>query len=105
MRYIVYKIEVDSVVVYIGYTKDLKKREYQHNYSLNKGYNKELYTYLRSMSIFNVKLVEVASFNRKTDAKRFEMYLILHYKFIRDSVLEVPIFDYTELKQSIPIIR
>ena len=105
MQYIVYKIEVNSVVVYIGYTKDLKRREYQHNYNLKKGYKKELYDFLRGINIDDVKLISLASFKRKTDAKRFEMYLILHYKFIRDSVLEVPIFDYTELKQTIPIIR
>jgi predicted GIY-YIG superfamily endonuclease len=103
--YNVYKIEVNEVCLYIGHTKDLKKREYAHNYLLKKGKKKELYDYLRSVNIDNITLIEIASFTSKTSAKRLEVYLILKHKFIKDNVLEVPRIDCVELKQSIPQIR
>lgn len=106
--YTVYKIEVNEVCLYIRHTSDLKKREYQHNYLLKKGKDKELYNYLRSINVDRVQLIPLQSYKKKTDAKRLEMFLILSFKFL-DLDCTNPIFDSwftgnknVDLKQKIP---
>lgn len=104
--YTVYKIEVDDVCLYIGHTKDLKKREYQHNYSYSKGLKKDLYDYLRTLNLFDgkLRLIPIANFKTKVMAKRYEMYLILQYLFINSLPTIDDTIIKTNLKQKIPNI-
>lgn len=80
MPYYVYKIEVDDKI-YIGHTKDIKKRTYQHNYLFNKSpEKKEFYKALPKAT----KLLELEILYKektKADAKRREIYLILERYF------------------------
>lgn len=103
--YTVYQIKVNGVVSYIGYTKNLKSREYQHNYLLRTGKKKELYDYCRREKITELELIPIHNFKTKVEAKRFEMYLILYYRFIIDNGLEVPLWASVDLMQTIPSIR
>jgi predicted GIY-YIG superfamily endonuclease len=97
--YTTYKIEVDNVCLYIGHTKDLKKREYQHNYSYKKEAKKALYDYLRGYGYSGyIKLIPIKEWKTKVQAKRHEMYLILRYMFMYPDNPEF------QLKQKIPNI-
>jgi len=94
--YSVYKIEVNGVCLYIGHSKDLKRREYQHNYLYKKGAKKALYDYLRECEYEGyIELIEIGRYKKKVEAKRYEMYLILQYLFIET---DNPLF---QLKQKI----
>ena len=101
--YTVYNIVVNGVVVYIGHTKDLKKREYQHNYSLNKGKKKELYDYCRLIGVTNLTLIPLQKVKTKVEAKRLEIYLILKATFIGEIGNSI-ILGETDLRQKIPNI-
>lgn len=80
-------------MIYIGHTNNLKRRQYQHNYNYEKGGEKELYTYIRSLKLDNVYLYlcPIQSFDTKEEASHYELYLILQDHFGRK-----------ELKQSLP---
>jgi predicted GIY-YIG superfamily endonuclease len=74
----VYKIEVGGVVRYFGYTNDLKKRKWQHNYlCFKKNYKKDLYNRIRIMKASEIELIPIRAFDDKVDAKRFECLMIL----------------------------
>jgi len=87
----VYKIEVNNVIKYIGYTNNLKRREKEHIRAIynikNIAYNKEFYKYYREVyndkeSGCNVlKLGIIKEFKSKIDAKRYEAFLILNDYF------------------------
>ena len=82
--YSVYAIIIDGVQCYIGYSKDLKKREYQHNYHYKKFQQKLIYNVIRQHPYYStvpIKLIALRSFVLKTEAKRWEMYLILKDHF------------------------
>ena len=101
MNYQVYKIEINGIVRYIGHTKDIIKREYQHNYLLKKGYKKPLYDKIRELypDGYRISLnpLEGFKYSKMVDAKRKEMQLILANYFIHCPLL-------MELYQKIPNI-
>lgn len=79
---------------YIGLTNDIERRTKEHIYHYHKGQDKDLYTFLRQQK-FNVKfkLKLLRSFKSRTEAKRYEMLLILKDHFTKQ-----------KLKQTIPSI-
>lgn len=95
MIYTVYTINYQSVPVYIGHTNNLKRRTYQHNYDCyKKQVKKPLYDWIRQQGIAEqIHLIPIKSFKTKTDAKRFETYLILQ-----------DYFEEKKLKQKVPSI-
>ena len=77
IKYYVYQIKINGIVRYIGRTKDLKKREYYHNYNLRKGLNKELYNYCRELNLESLKLQMIKVLDTEIECKRYECLLIL----------------------------
>lgn len=95
VTYKVYTIEVNSQVTYIGRTIDIKRRQTEHNRHFKTGKTKELYDYLREIAFESkIELIQVAEFKSKTDAKRYEMFLILQ-----------DYFGVKVLKQKVPQIK
>jgi len=95
-QYTVYKILHNGIVVYIGYTNNLRVRQYQHNTTYNKfkqdpvKYKKMLYKFLLNNG-FNdtIELVPIKeNIKSKVEAKRIEMYLILKYYFSKNNTLQ-----------------
>lgn len=94
VTYKVYTISTDRVV-YIGRTVDVKRRQAEHNRMFKIGKSKVLYDYLRDINFDSkIELIQIAEFKSKTDAKRYEMLLILQ-----------DYFGIKELKQSVPQIK
>ncbi len=81
MKYKVYYIKYRDMRIYYGYTNDLKRRTYEHNYNLRKGKNILLYNKLKEFGIDSVELEVVKEFNNKVEAKRYECFLILREYF------------------------
>jgi predicted GIY-YIG superfamily endonuclease len=82
--YYVYKIEINKVTRYIGYTGDIESRNKQHNYlCFKKMKSKILYNNIRKLypSLKKINLSVVKVFSTKLEAKRFECFLILHDHF------------------------
>lgn len=77
----VYTIETDGIVRYIGRTNNPKRREYQHNYNLKKGKSSQFYDFCYENNINEVSLKVIREFSSKTEAKRYEMFLILIHHF------------------------
>jgi predicted GIY-YIG superfamily endonuclease len=81
----VYGIYLEGMMVYCGMSNSLIRRSFEHNRDINKAtsraYDKDLYGYLRSKGINSVVLVELFSFNKRVDAKRKEMQIILEDYF------------------------
>jgi predicted GIY-YIG superfamily endonuclease len=78
MTYTVYSITYNNQDIYIGYTSSISKRQKQHNYLFKKKKEKELYTYLHTQKhTLPIVLNPIKVFQKKADAKRYEMYLIL----------------------------
>lgn len=74
----VYKVVIDGVIRYVGYTNDIVRREKQHNYLLKKGKNKLLYNNIRIIDKeTNIKLITIKTFQNHVEAKRYECLLIL----------------------------
>lgn len=95
VTYKVYIIKIGELTVYIGRTIDIKRRQTEHNTHFKSGKSKVLYDYLRDINYDSkIELIEVAQFKSKTDAKRYEMYLILQDYFSKRL-----------LKQSVPQIK
>lgn len=91
MIYIVYKIEVDGVIRYIGHTNNIKRRQTQHNYLFKKDKKKDLYYKIKlSHSEYKFNLVEIKRFKSKTEAKRWEALLILLDHFRRKNLWQKP---------------
>lgn len=83
-HYTVYSINHLGTPIYIGITNDLSRRTKQHNYLYRKGFNKQVYNYIRSLGYKDepiIYLTPMRSFNSRTRAKQFEMYLILQDLF------------------------
>jgi predicted GIY-YIG superfamily endonuclease len=94
VTYKVYTISTDRVI-YIGRTIDIKRRQAEHNRMFKSEKNKAVYDYLRDINFDGrIELIQVAEFKSKTDAKRYEMLLILK-----------DYFGIKELKQSVPQIK
>ena len=81
MTYSVYRVTHKDKVIYIGYSCSLNRRFKEHNYHLKKGTKKELYDYLRTKKVSVIVLESLREFKTKTEAKRFEIMLILMYHF------------------------
>lgn len=82
--YYVYRIEIDKRTRYVGFTQDINLRQKQHNYlCFKQGKRKELYNKVRRLypneKSFELNIVK--TFMTKTEAKRFECFLILHDYF------------------------
>lgn len=81
MKYIVYVIKHigTGTVLYVGKTKNFKRRVYQH-LSLKSNTKK----WLSAIGTDNVSIEPVAYFNNKTDALKYEDELILKYNTIEN---------------------
>jgi predicted GIY-YIG superfamily endonuclease len=80
--YYVYSIEIDNITRYIGITKDIKAREKQHNYGLKSGISKHLYQNISHHHPGHTITLNVLKiYKTKTDAVRYEAYLILQDYF------------------------
>ena len=95
--YSVYNIIVEGKVVYIGRTTNIRARQNRHNLDLKKGMNKQLYNYLRTQGVEEIKLNVLFEYKDKVNSKRMELYLILINYFENDMKLT--------LHQRIPAIR
>lgn len=82
MNHWVYEIVINNERRYIGRTNDIRRREYEHNRQFKKGYNKLLYKNLSKIyTEHQIELKPIKTFLRKTDAKRYECFLILQDYF------------------------
>ena len=89
--YIVYQIRIDGVVRYIGSTNNLKRRQTQHNYLFKKGDMKKLYQNIRLYGRDNnIVLEERFKSDNKTEAMRYEAFLILKDYFDDRSYWQTP---------------
>lgn len=90
--YSVYKIDVNGITRYIGYTKSLKVRQTQHRYMYKKGLKKLLYNNLRQLygDDYKIELIEIRSFKSKVESRRFEALLILTDWFGGRSLWQYP---------------
>jgi len=81
--YWVYRIEVDKITRYVGYTDDLTRREKQHNYLCFKvGKKKKLYDGIKEIkAVGKIELTPIKTFRTKVEAKRYEAFLILNDYF------------------------
>lgn len=82
MKYIVYQIRIKGEVKYIGYTKDIDQREKQHRSAFKRGVSKPFYNWLRTNNYKGTMVLEpIYLAKTKVEAKRYEMYTILHFFF------------------------
>ena len=94
MKHIVYKIEIEGVVRYIGRTNSLKKRQWQHKDGLKKRFDglgtpKKFYDNLilnyrdkgLEWILDQIVLIPIKDFKTKILSKRWEMFIILEYYF------------------------
>jgi predicted GIY-YIG superfamily endonuclease len=91
MAYIVYEITVADNIRYIGMTKNIIKREYEHNYAFKRGDKKELYDYIKSIGYspeYYITLNRIKGFKTRADAKRFEIFLIIWDHFYCNKMLK-----------------
>lgn len=80
--YWVYRIDINGLTRYIGYTDDLIRREKQHNYLCFKACKKKkLYDGIRSTDLDLIIVKPLKSFKTKIEAKRWECFLILNDYF------------------------
>lgn len=94
MTFTVYSINYLNSPIYIGYTSNITKREKQHNYLFTKEKKKDVYDYLKSLNLNDkIVLIPIKEFKSKSEAKRYEMLLILNDYFSTKS-----------LKQKVPNI-
>jgi len=85
--YVVYEIRYENERVYVGYTgRTLTKREYEHNYQMRKGNKRTIYKFMRNKDS-EIKLKKLKTFKTKTEAKRWECYLILKDYFNENKLL------------------
>ena len=91
MTYYIYSILYENKCVYVGMTKDIKRRQQTHNYLYKKGKKKLLYDFLRENG-FNekIELIITKSFSTKTEAKRWECFIILGDHFGLKQLRQVP---------------
>jgi len=87
VKFIVYKIinpNDPETNIYIGRTKDIIKRQKQHQSALNALINnkdsksiKDIHRFLYTIGVVKVELIPITSYKTITEAKRMEMLLIL----------------------------
>jgi len=88
-EYIVYKIEFNNKIIYIGRTNNLKRRTYQHNYNLRKGKGGMLYQFCRDNALEELILTPTHIYKNKVESKRMEMFLILSNYFENNGKLSL----------------
>lgn len=97
MKYNVYQIKINNEVRYIGDSKNIVEREKQHKKAFKANLSKPFYKWLHSINYNGeIRLESIFSTKNKVEAKRYELYTILHYYFNTSP---------TQLKQRIPNIR
>jgi len=97
MTNFVYNIKHNNIIIYIGRTNNIKRRQYQHRYNYSKMQSKKLYNYLRDNNCIKEDItLESIYEGSKVECKRMEMYLILDYHFNKDP---------NQLQQKIPNIK
>ena len=84
-KWFVYKVEIDDIVRYIGFSGDIIRREKNHNYLCFKRLDKKiLYEKIRSETHSKeIKLQVIKEFSKETDARRYECFLILKDYFAK----------------------
>ena len=74
----IYCIVIKGKIRYIGMTNDINKREAQHRLNLKKNKDNLLYKNIKHYNIdVELTLTPIKSFNNRSDAMRYEAYLIL----------------------------
>lgn len=97
MKFIVYKIEIEGIVRYIGRTNNIKTRTYQHKRDLKLrfmglGRPKKFYDGIilkyrdkgLEWILDLIELIPIKDFKTKILSKRWEMFVILEYYFSDD---------------------
>lgn len=77
----VYRIDIDKKTRYIGFTDNIERRQKEHNgLCFGKSQKKKiLYANTRRFSdASSFTLIPIKTFRTKTEAKRYECFLILH---------------------------
>lgn len=78
----VYKIEINGIIRYIGYTTDVIKREKQHKTAFKSNLKKLLYKNIYHYHPeYEISLELIKTYKTKTDAIRYEALLILQDYF------------------------
>lgn len=85
---IVYKIEFNNEIIYIGQTLNIKRRMRQHKYCLINGKENPLYNFLRENNVNDIELIVIKQFESNIDSKRYEMMLILERYFRGDRMYQ-----------------
>ena len=97
----VYKIDVHDKI-YIGSTKNIRKRRKAHNYNLQKNIlNYNIYKYAREHSItnFNLTVLDKNNYNDKNDLLWLERYYIEKYdSMINGLNMCLPIYTSNEIE-------
>ena len=88
MHYI-YEIKLKGVVLYIGRTNDLDRRESEHRRDYTKNKKKVLYEYLNKMNVKqdDIILEPIDTAKTKVEAKRKEMFYMLLYTLFKGVTL------------------
>jgi len=84
MKHVVYSITINDTIRYIGKTtiERIDIREKEHNSSFKKGDKKQLYDYLRKINFSGeLKLEPIYLCKTKLEAKQYECYTILYFRF------------------------
>lgn len=93
IKHYIYSIRLEGKIIYWGITSNPTKRQYQHNQQLRKGYDKQLYNYLRMKEINDIELIVEKEVENKITAIRYEcLQILLGY------------FNGGDLQQSVPRI-
>ena len=82
--FVVYQIvdPVTTEIIYFGRSKDIDKREYQHNQLCKTGFDKELYNYWNEHHPgLDMVLEPIYQCKTEVESKQYEMYCILDWKF------------------------
>ena len=81
----VYRIKIEGTTRYIGHTNDIKRREREHNRSCFKTDDRKiLYSKIKSETTYGkISLETIKQFTTKTEAKRYEAFLILYDHFTK----------------------
>lgn len=89
--YSVYKIKVNGITRYIGYTDNLIRRQKEHTREYKKGGTKYLYRMTREVAPETIwELILIKDFTNKGDAKRYEAFLILIDWFGKRQLWQAP---------------
>jgi predicted GIY-YIG superfamily endonuclease len=87
----IYCIIIEGKIRYVGMTNDVNKRQNQHRLNLKKKKDNLLY---RNINYYNIDveltLTPIKSFDNRSDAMRYEAYLILKDYFSEKQLWNKP---------------